>query len=79
MKAVKRWLESQFGGKLTDQSKALKIGTQYDGHSCAICVVNCIAHAIFGDRLWQQKRASIERAEWFAILARRHMDEVCKD
>jgi len=76
MKALKRWLESQFDGNWTDRKKSLKVGIQFDANSCGICAINCIAHAIFRDRLWEQKRAAIERAEWFAILAKRHMDDV---
>jgi len=47
MKAVKRWLQSQFDGKWVDMGNSLPIGIQYDGNSCALCAINAIAHAIF--------------------------------
>jgi hypothetical protein len=77
MKAVKRWLQSQFNGTWVNKGNSLSIGTQYDGNSCAICAINAIAHAIFGDQLWEQKMAGIARAEWFATLVNSHMDDVC--
>ena len=76
MKTVKRWLESQFTGKWKDEGNSFPIGLQHDGNSCAICAINAIAHAIFNDRLWEQRRAVIERAEWFSILAKCHMNDV---
>jgi hypothetical protein len=79
MKAVRRWLESQFDGKWNDMGDSLPIGIQYDGNSCAICAINAIAYAVFKDRLWEQKRAGIERTKWFVAVAKQHMDDVCAE
>jgi hypothetical protein len=75
-RALKRWLESQFDGKWIDKQNSLPIGKQFDGNSCAICAMNAIAHAVFGDQLWEQKRASIARAEWFTTLVESHVNDV---
>jgi len=79
MKAVRRWLESQFDGKWNDMGDSLPIGIQYDGNSCAICAINAIAYAVFKDQLWEQKRAGIERTKWFVAVAKQHMDDVCAE
>jgi hypothetical protein len=79
MAAVKRWLESQFDGEWTNKGRSLPIGCQLDSYSCAICAINAIAHAVFGDQLWEQKRASCERATWFTTLVKNHLDQVCNN
>ena len=76
MKAVWRWLESQFDGKWNDVGGSLPVGIQYDGNSCAICAINAIAYAVFKDQLWEQKRAGIERTKWFVAVAKQHIDDV---
>lgn len=77
MKAVKRWLQSQFNGTWVNKDNSLLVGTRYDGNSCAICTINAIAHAIFENQLWEQKSMRITRAEWFLTLVNSHMDGVC--
>lgn len=77
MKAVMRWLDSQFLWKWMNKGGILPIGKQLDGNSCAICVLNAIAHALLKTPLWHQSRAMSERADWFVKLAKRHLDEVC--
>ena len=77
MTAMKKWLKSQFDGNWVNRGHSLPIGCQLDSHSCAICAVNAIAHAVSGDRLWEQKIATYERATWFTNLVKAHLDQVC--
>ena len=74
--ALHRWLTSQFGKEWTNAGRTLKVGKQIDSILCAICMMNAIAHAIFSDKLWTQKRAILARAAWFETLSKAHLNEV---
>ncbi|KAF7972553.1 hypothetical protein HWV62_17764 [Athelia sp. TMB] len=75
IRAVKRWLNSQFKGRWKEMGNILHIGKQHDSNSCGICVINAIARAILKDKLWTQSRAKEERALWFSILAKMHNEQ----
>lgn len=46
-RGLENWLEVAFGVSFKDMGNTLPIGRQKDGHSCGICVVNAIEHAMF--------------------------------
>ncbi|KAF7967018.1 hypothetical protein HWV62_36215, partial [Athelia sp. TMB] len=77
MGAVKRWLHGQFKfeGRWKEKGNTLPIGKQHDSNSCGLCVINTFACAIFGDQMWTQSRATLERAKWFSVLAKTHLKQ----
>ena len=59
-----KWLEEVFDWKPVNEGNILARSRQMDTISCAVCVLNTIAHNIFGDQLWEQSNASGHRVSW---------------
>ena len=51
-RGLANWLKAVFGSAFKDLGSTFLIGRQEDGHSCGICVVNAIEHAMFGAPLF---------------------------
>ena len=58
-------MRAVFGAKFEDLGNALPIGRQSDGHSCGICVVNAVEHAIFGAPLFIDRNRYNLRTRYF--------------
>lgn len=65
MNHLEGWLNARFGGGFQNRGDSLKHGEQRDTYSCLICAANTIAHAVFGDELWNSKRRGVDRVYWF--------------
>ena len=67
---IQWWLKKSFGSEFEDLGCAMDYGIQRDGTSCAITVVNMLAHKALGDSLWNVSRKEYERIAWFNKLAK---------
>ena len=65
MNHLESWLNARFGGGFQNCGDSLKHGVQRDTYSCLICAANTIAHAVFGDKLWNSKSRAADRLYWF--------------
>ncbi|KIJ59916.1 hypothetical protein HYDPIDRAFT_32656 [Hydnomerulius pinastri MD-312] len=72
---LKRWLDARFGGQFRLLNEQMAHGMQTDTFSCGIVTANTIAHAIFGEALWQPSSRSMARASWFIINAREYLQK----
>ncbi|KIJ10894.1 hypothetical protein PAXINDRAFT_157495 [Paxillus involutus ATCC 200175] len=70
LKNLQRWLRTRFGSIFVHGKEHLEHGNQQDCYSCGIVTANTIAHAMFGDPLWQPEGRSKARAEWFVMLVK---------
>ncbi|KAH7906400.1 hypothetical protein BJ138DRAFT_1016289 [Hygrophoropsis aurantiaca] len=66
--SVQTWLKKQFGSSFQDEGDTLEHGVQKDQFSCGICVVNAIAHCVFGDELFTHAKRFALRIALFAEL-----------
>ncbi|KAJ8700697.1 hypothetical protein PTI98_003700 [Pleurotus ostreatus] len=71
VRAVRRWLDYLDLGAFTNEHDSLLHGDQTDMFSCGVATLNTIAHVVFGDPLWSQKRNVRERISWFNRLSQR--------
>ena len=67
---IQWWLKKSFGIEFEDIGCAMEHGVQRDSTSCAITVVNMLAHKALGDSLWNVSRKIFERVTWFNKLAK---------
>jgi len=63
-RGLARWLSIVFGVGFKDLGNTFLIGRQKDGHSCGICVINAIEHAIFGVPLFTDKDRNVLRVRY---------------
>jgi len=54
-RGLANWLSVMFGASFEDLGNTLPIGRQEDAHSCGICVVNAMEHAMFGVPLFRDR------------------------
>jgi hypothetical protein len=67
--ALREWLEPALGAEFEGNGRTLPIGSQNDGNSCGVCVLNAIDHAIFGTALFRPGDRHLVRMNLFAMLA----------
>ncbi|KAF9641889.1 hypothetical protein BDM02DRAFT_3194339, partial [Thelephora ganbajun] len=64
-RGLANWLNVAFGALFEDLGSTLPIGRQSDGHSCGICVINAMEHAMFGVPLFTDKNRYSLRIQYF--------------
>ncbi|KAH7905193.1 hypothetical protein BJ138DRAFT_1130617 [Hygrophoropsis aurantiaca] len=69
IRATQNWLKSEFGSPFRDEGDTLTHGVQTDSFSCGICVVNTLAHNLFGDQLFTHAKRFSLRMMLFVELA----------
>ncbi|KAH7912046.1 hypothetical protein BJ138DRAFT_1112718 [Hygrophoropsis aurantiaca] len=74
IQATQSWLKGEFGAPFREDQDSLKHGIQEDSFSCGICVVNTIAHNLFGDELFRHSRRYAMRISLFTQLAQSQLD-----
>lgn len=67
--ALRDWLEQALGAEFEGNGRTLPIGSQDDGSSCGVCVLNAIDHAIFGTALFRPSDRHLVRMNLFTKLA----------
>jgi hypothetical protein len=75
-RGLKNWLDATFGAPFKDLGGTFLIGRQKDGHSCGICVVNSIEHAMFGVPLFTDKDRHTLRIQYFVEAVKYLLDNV---
>jgi len=65
-------------GDFTDLGGVLPIGTQNDGYSCGICVINAMEYAIFDVPLFKATDRFTLRVHYFLELVAFLLDNVSK-
>ncbi|KAI0629632.1 hypothetical protein C8Q77DRAFT_1065756 [Trametes polyzona] len=73
---LQAWLLHSFGVRFASAGNSLAHGLQGDGHSCGICTVNTVEHAIFGVKLFTHSDRYILRVRYFNRLMMAHNDHV---
>lgn len=68
MRNLQKWLQIGVGVKCTNRGDYLEHGYQDDWFSCGIVLPNTISHAVFGDKIWIQRNAAMDRIKWFLRL-----------
>ena len=68
MRNVQNWLQFGVGIKCTNRGDCLEHGNQDDWFSCGMLLPNTISHAVFGDDIWVQHDAALDRIRWFLKL-----------
>jgi len=63
------WMEVAFGVKVEDLGNTLRTGRQTDGHSCGVCTINAIEHAILGVPLFAPEDRLSLRVRYFVEAA----------
>jgi hypothetical protein len=74
--ALRTWLNAVYGGASRSVGRKFTIGTQDDGSSCGVCVMNAMDHAMFGQALFTQADRHLVRMGLFAKLAGHLVDMV---
>jgi len=64
-RGLESWLSVVFEVQFKDLGNTLPTGRQTDGHSCGICVINAIEHAIFGVPLFTDRDRYRLRIQYF--------------
>src|SRR6266498_679155 len=77
IKKLQWWLKKWFEKEFSDSGDQLEHGLQDDGISCGIVVANTTAHDIFNDKLWMAEHKAVERVQWFMMLSKKHMEDIC--
>lgn len=67
---------SVLGRQIHDGGNTLAHGEQEDSHSCGICTVNAVDHALFKTELFVHRQRRRWRAYYFNKLVRAHNDRV---
>jgi hypothetical protein len=68
-KRLSTWLTHVFGGSFKDLGSTLSIGKQNDEHSCGICVINAMEHAVLNTALFTHEDRYTLRIRYFVELA----------
>ncbi|KAF9779588.1 hypothetical protein BJ322DRAFT_1167867 [Thelephora terrestris] len=75
-RGLTNWLSVVFGVSFADLGNALPIGQQEDGHSCGICVINAIEHAIFNVPLFTDENRYRLRVQYFVEAVKYLLENV---
>lgn len=69
-RGLDRWTNTDFHRSFKNLGESLPIGTQQDGISCGICVLNALEHALLNVPLFTHNRRNLLRVEHFAKIAK---------
>jgi len=75
-RGLENWLSAMFGVQFEDQGNTLPTGRQTDGHSCGVCVINAMEHAIFGVPLFADRDRYRLRVQYFVEAAKYLLNNV---
>lgn len=75
-RGLEKWLSSGFGGRFKDFGNTLPTGRQTDGHSCGVCVINAMEHAIFGVPLFADRDHYRLHVRYFVGVTKYLLDNV---
>ena len=73
---LENWLKAIFNTPLKNKGATFLIGTQKDGHSCGICVINSLDHEMFGTALFKHDDRNILRIRYFTEAMKYLLKEV---
>lgn len=76
LRGLENWLVTAFKVPFKDLGNTFPIGRQEDGHSCGICVINAIEHAMFGVPLFIDKNRYAFRVQYFVKAIKYLLDNV---
>jgi len=75
-RGLDRWMTTCFHSSFRNLGQVLPIGTQKDGISCGVCVLNSLEHALLDARLFTHNRRNILRVQYFTKIMNLLMDHV---
>lgn len=75
-RGLEKWLSVAFRVEFKDLGNTFPIGQQADGHSCGICVVNAIEHAMFGVLLFTDGDCYCLRVQYFVEAVKHLLNDV---
>ena len=75
-RGLENWLSVAFGVPFRDLGNTLPVGRQKDGHSCGVCVINAMEHAMFGVPLFTDEDRFRLRIRYFVEAINYLLDKV---
>jgi hypothetical protein len=70
------WTTTSFHGSFKNLGQTLPIGTQQDGTSCGVCVLNTLEHALLDTHLFTHGRWNVLRVQYFTDIVNLLFDRV---
>ena len=70
------WTGTHFYNRFKNVGGVLPIGTQRDGTSCGVCVLNALEHEIFDTHLFSHERRNVLRVQYFIDIMKLLLDRV---
>ncbi len=71
-------LKRMFMSEFSNAGNTLEHGLQNDDHSCGVCTINAIDHALFGTALFIPRMRRVLRCQYFKRLVVPHLQMVCE-
>ena len=75
-RGLDRWMSVCFSNTFKNCGQVLPIGTQLDGTSCGVCVLNSLEHALLDIRLFTHKHRDDLRVQCFTKIMSLLIDQV---
>jgi hypothetical protein len=75
-RGLDHWTNALFHAPFKNIGEVLPIGTQQDGISCGVCVLNALEHEIFVTRLFTHDRRNVLRVQYFMDIMKLLLDHV---
>lgn len=75
-RGLDRWTVTNFYHPFKNLGQSLPIGTQQDGISCGVCVLNALEHALLDAPLFTHNQRNLLRVEYFTKIAKLLLDRV---
>ena len=75
-RGLDRWTTTSFYHSFKNLGHSLPIGTQQDGISCGVCIMNALEHMLFNVPLFTHKRRNLLRVEYFMKITKLLLDQV---
>ena len=71
-----RWLGTNFHRSFKNLGQTVPIGTQKDGISCGVCVLNALEHTLLDIPLFTHNRRNLLRMRYFTNITKLLLDHV---
>ena len=75
-RGLEHWTNASFHAAFKNAGQVLPIGTQRDGISCGVCVLNALEHAILNTPLFTHDTHNVLRVRYFTTIVNLLLDRV---
>jgi hypothetical protein len=77
-RGLERWTKNSYHAPFRNIGEVLPIGTQQDGISCGVCMLNALEHTILNTRLFTHDARNVLRVRYFTRIMDLLLDRVSK-